>query len=97
MCNGEAVAYATFVRAHPKLRFVGVNVEDTVAGARAYVKRYRWSWPSLRDPDRDLEARLGVLFQPVVVVIDPRGRIAGIHVGRGSAADWEQLLRSAMG
>jgi len=94
-CNDEAAEYAEFVRSNPSLRYVGLNVADTPSGARAFVKRYRWTWPSIVDRNRGLEARLGVTYQPVVVVIDPKGEVAGVHAGPGDADIWGELVEKA--
>jgi hypothetical protein len=91
VCNGEAVAYAAFVDSHPEYEYVGLNVADTPGDARAYLRKYGWTWPQIEDPDRELEGRLGAVYQPVVIVLDEEGRIAARHIGGGDEAAWEAL------
>jgi hypothetical protein len=70
---------------------VGLNVADTVDEARAFVERYGWTWPSIRDHDRRRARRLGAEYQPHVIAIDADGNIVGSYEGGGSDADWEAL------
>jgi hypothetical protein len=83
------------VKSHPEARFIGIDVDDTVANARAHTKRYGWTWPSLQDPNRTLAGKLGAAWQPVVVLVSPSGEIAGVHLGPGTAKAWGELLRDA--
>ena len=64
---------------------------DTPDEARAFVERYGWTWPSIRDPERARARTLGADYQPHVIVVDAEGRIAGSLEGRGEAATWEAL------
>jgi hypothetical protein len=70
---------------------VGLNVSDVPTAARSWVRRYRWTWPSIRDPNRELEGKLGVYGQPVIVLVDARGYVAGAHIGPGNAKAWNAL------
>lgn len=74
-------------------RFLGLNAADTNANARAFLKRYGWTWPSIVDPTRTLARRFGADYQPAVFLIDARGRfVAGLQ-GRGTPALWNDLKR----
>jgi cytochrome c biogenesis protein CcmG, thiol:disulfide interchange protein DsbE len=84
------------VKSRPQARFIGINVDDTLPDARDYTKRYGWTWPSLQDPNRALAGKLGAAWQPVVVLVNPKGEIAGVHIGPGTAKAWGELLRKAM-
>jgi hypothetical protein len=79
------------VSEHPELTFVGLNVVDTPEEAAAFVDRYGWMWPSIRDPARERARRLGADYQPHVFVLDARGRVVGEHEGGGDAQVWEAL------
>jgi peroxiredoxin len=91
ICQSEAVAYAEFKKQHPELAYVGINVADTPDEARAFVDRYGWDWPSIRDPDRELARTLGADYQPHFIVVDERGRIVTTHEGGGDAETWGAL------
>lgn len=64
---------------------------DTPDDARAFVERYGWTWPSIRDPERMRARRLGATYQPHVFVLDARGRIVGEYEGAGDDTIWESL------
>jgi hypothetical protein len=74
-------------------RFLGLNAADTGPGARAFVKRYAWSWPSIVDPQRRLARRFGANYQPAVILIDAQGRVVAGFEGRGTPALWNALKR----
>ncbi len=62
-----------------------------MSAARAYVRRYRWTWPSIQDPKRKLANKLAVLGHPAVVLIDAKGYIVGVHIGAGGPETWRSL------
>ena len=71
---------------------LGLNAADTLGGARAFVARYRWTWPSLQDPRRALAKRFGATYQPAFILIDARGRVVGAFQSAGTPARWDALL-----
>jgi hypothetical protein len=92
VCQGEAGAYASFVKNHPELEFVGLDAADTPERGRAFVKQFGWTWPSIQDPERRLSKRLGSDYQPYVAVIDADGNIVATFDGGGDEATWEALV-----
>jgi hypothetical protein len=56
------------------------------------VRRYRWHWPSIRDPQRALARRFGMTYQPAFILIDARGRFVAGFQGVGSPARWNALV-----
>ena len=92
MCQGEAGAYASFVKDHPELEFVGLDAADTPDRGRAFVKEFGWTWPSIQDPARRLSKQLGSDYQPYVAVIDADGNIVATFDGGGDEATWEALV-----
>ena len=92
MCRGEAGAYASFVKNHPELEFVGLDAADTPERGRAFVKKFGWTWPSIQDPARRLSKQLGSDYQPYVAVIDADGSIVATFDGGGDEATWEALV-----
>jgi hypothetical protein len=73
--------------------FLGLNAADTPPGARAFIKQYGWTWPSIVDPQRTLSRRFGADYQPAVLLIDAKGRFVGGFQGRGTPALWNDLKR----
>jgi hypothetical protein len=80
------------VKAHPEVAFVGLNVADTPADARRFLRRYGWTWPQLRDTGRERARSLGGEYQPYVALIDEEGRLVATFDGGGTHDDWEALL-----
>jgi peroxiredoxin len=59
-----------------RVGFVGVSNHDTVAGGRAYQRRYGVPYPLANDASGRTWARWHVPYQPVTVLVDRRGRVA---------------------
>ena len=64
-----------------EFRFLGVDVEDTRADARAFVRRYGLDYPNIFDAKAALAGQFGFVGLPTVYLIDRRGRIAARLVG----------------
>ena len=67
-----------------RYRFLGLNAADTRPTARAFLKRYGWTWPSIGDPQRRLARQFGVEYQPAVILIDAQGRVVARFEGYGT-------------
>lgn len=76
-CEHEAPALERFSQglgAHATL--VGVNWSDpSLSAARSFVKRYRWTFPNLRDPQGTAGLAYGVTGLPTTFVIDSTGKV----------------------
>lgn len=76
-CEREAPALERFslsLGAHAAL--VGVNWSDpSLSAARSFLKRYRWTFPNLRDPRGTVGLAYGVTGLPTTFVIDRAGRV----------------------
>jgi cytochrome c biogenesis protein CcmG/thiol:disulfide interchange protein DsbE len=60
---------------------LGVDVRDVTSDARAFVRRYRLSYPMLRDREGNSQGDFGVVGYPESIVIDRGGRIAAVMRG----------------
>jgi cytochrome c biogenesis protein CcmG, thiol:disulfide interchange protein DsbE len=60
---------------------LGVDSLDVTADARAFIHRFRLSYPILRDRDGTTQKRFGVTGYPETLVVDRRGRIAALQRG----------------
>jgi cytochrome c biogenesis protein CcmG/thiol:disulfide interchange protein DsbE len=60
---------------------LGVDILDVTADARAFIRRFRLTYPMLRDRDGDTPKRFGVTGYPETLVVDRRGRIAALQRG----------------
>lgn len=88
----EAGAYARFQEKYPDVGYLGLNVADETPRARAFVRRYGWTWPSIVDPERERAKRLSADYQPFVALVDAQGRIVAVHDGGGDEDAWAALL-----
>ena len=60
---------------------LGVDSLDVTADARAFIRRFRLTYPMLRDRDGETQRRFGVTGYPETLVLDRRGRIAALQRG----------------
>jgi cytochrome c biogenesis protein CcmG, thiol:disulfide interchange protein DsbE len=93
-CQHEAPAVESFARsAAGRGRIVGIDYgESELAGARAFVHRYGWTFPTLADPDGETGEAYGVTGLPTTFAVDARGRISA----RLSGPQTEQSLAHAL-
>jgi cytochrome c biogenesis protein CcmG/thiol:disulfide interchange protein DsbE len=76
-CRREAPQLQRFsVDQRGTAQLVGVDWGDGASGARAFVRRYRWTFPVLRDSTNDVGNRFGLTGLPTTYVLDARGRVA---------------------
>ncbi len=93
-CATEAPAIERFARSlHGRARLVGVDWNDpSTSDARAFVRRYGWSFPTLLDGDGLVGDRYGLRGLPTTYVLDGSGTIAATLTGEQT----EQSLQSAL-
>jgi peroxiredoxin len=102
ICQQEAPALSAAARQFTPsgVRFVGVDVADNAASARAYMQYHGLRYPSLSDPgDRialEFSRIIPVAAFPSTLVISPDGRIAGRVIGAVSDRDLRRLIRAAL-
>jgi len=102
VCQQEAPALAVAARQFTPtgVRFVGVDVADNSASARAYMQHHGLRYPSLSDPGDLIAAEFNRLIPvaalPSTLVISPDGRIAGRMIGAASVPDLWRLIKAAL-
>ncbi len=64
-----------------KVQFVGLDVNDVTANARAFIAHNGWTFPSVADPRADVRNGLGYAAYPVTVLYDGRGRTVYFQAG----------------
>jgi cytochrome c biogenesis protein CcmG/thiol:disulfide interchange protein DsbE len=96
-CEQEAPALERFAGGlHGRATLVGVDWSDpSLAGARAFVKRFGWTFSNLRDPDETSGQKFGVSGLPTTYAIDASGRIRETLRGPQTQATLAQALASA--
>jgi cytochrome c biogenesis protein CcmG/thiol:disulfide interchange protein DsbE len=76
--------------------FLGVNVQDFVRDANAFVRRYGIRYQSVRD-EGPLVGKFGVTGFPETFFVDRRGRIVPPHIlGAASKQDLDAGIRRAL-
>lgn len=98
-CTQEAPALERFSQGlGHRATVVGVNWEDpSLSEARAFVKRYGWSFPNLRDPQGSVGRGYGVAFLPTTVAIDGAGRVRATLRGPQTQLTLTRALAAAGG
>jgi len=100
-CRQEAPALAVAAQQlKPSgVQFVGVDVEDNTASAKAYMQQHGIAYPSLNDPGDLIAAEFNQLIPvnalPSTLVISPDGKIAGRVIGAASVEDLRRLIKAA--
>ncbi len=75
-CEHEAPVLERFSKALAgRARLVGVNWSDGLSDARGFVRRYHWTFPSLRDSGGQVGREYGLANLPTTFVIDSQGRL----------------------
>lgn len=95
-CNQEAADLARFAAANPGAQVLGVDTQDTTAGARAFYRKWQWHHPSIADPSGSLSAQLAVTGLPTTYFLDRQHHVVGRIVGAGNRAEFEHGLRLAL-
>lgn len=100
-CRAEAPALASLARRFGgRVRFVGVDIRDSNATAKAFLSNYHISYPSLNDP----AAEVALAFHgavtpagiPTTLVIARDGRIAARVIGEVSYTGLKSMISRAM-
>lgn len=92
-CIEEAPHLGRLARATAgRVQFLGVDILDQLAPARAFVLRFGWPYPSVFDPPGAIRDSLGLLGQPHTLVFDRQGR----RVFTWSGPVTEDVLRRAL-
>lgn len=80
------------------VQFVGVEFKDTAPDARAFLRQYGGSWPTLQDPGQQIAIDYGVAGPPETFFIDRKGIVRYKAIGPLSldllSRQIERLLRT---
>ena len=75
-----------------RVLFVGVNLQDTPGGARAFLQTYFWSFPNVRDAHGELARAYRVVGLPTTVFINAAGQVVRVHAGPLTAERLEAFV-----
>ena len=95
-CIAEAEDLRRFAAAHPEAQVIGLDIQDSRAGARDFYRQWGWAWPSVFDPSGELAARLGLQGLPTTLFLDEEHRVVARIVGEGNFDGFEEGLAQAV-
>jgi thiol-disulfide isomerase/thioredoxin len=92
-CREEAPLLAAAHRAYgDRVQFLGVDILDERGAARAFMREYGWTYPSVFDLPGAIRDGLGLLGQPVTLFYDAEGELVETWLGPLT----EQALRERL-
>lgn len=101
-CRGEAPALEeAWKELAPRgVQFLGINTKDSEAAALAFEDTYKITYPSLADPDGELQLvfrkSLPPTAIPSTIVLDARGRVAARIVGAGTYNKFKDVVGAVL-
>lgn len=93
-CRAEAPALQDLSKAHPDVQFVGVLTRDNIVAAKAFVERFKLTYPTITDDALlvDFTGQLSVNAIPTTLLIDKKGRVAARISGEITYSTLDDLL-----
>jgi len=92
-CASEAPALERFSKSPlGRGRMVGVDWSDAAAPARAFIRRYTWTFPNLRDAEGTVGNAYRLAVLPTTFVIDDHGHIRAALRGPQTQASLTRAL-----
>ncbi len=95
-CIAEAADLRRFAQDHPEVQLIGVDLQDSKSGARDFYDEWRWTHPSVFDPDGSISFSLGLQGTPTTFFTDREHRIVTRIVGETDYAGFERGLETAL-
>jgi cytochrome c biogenesis protein CcmG/thiol:disulfide interchange protein DsbE len=81
-CRAEAPLFA---RAHAQhgenIEFIGVDVQDSQAGAKGFLTEFDLDFDHFFDPDREVPNAYGGFGTPITLFFGPGGELVSLHNG----------------
>lgn len=96
-CKSEAPRFqSAFERYGGRVEFVGVDTTDYSGDARAFLSRYKVTYPNVRDPNGRVLRTYGGLPIPRTFVVARSGRVNGYIFGEARAEELESAIKKAL-
>lgn len=95
-CIAEAEDLRRFAEDHPEVQLVGVNLQDSQGAARDFYEEWRWTHPSVFDPDGAIAFSLGLQGTPTTFFTDREHRVVTRIVGETDYDGFVQAMRAAL-
>jgi thiol-disulfide isomerase/thioredoxin len=94
-CYAEARALETFARTHPQAQVIGVDIQDSKTGARAFYRRFGWTHPSIFDPSGAIATQFQLQGLPATLFLDRQHHVVARILGDTNLAGFDEGLRRA--
>ena len=96
-CRQEAPVLGAVSKASQgQVQFLGVDIEDQLTPARAFIHQYGWTYPSVSDLTGAIRDSLGLIGQPDTVVYDATGRRTFVSSGAVTRSALEGAIGQAL-
>jgi cytochrome c biogenesis protein CcmG/thiol:disulfide interchange protein DsbE len=96
-CRRETAALTRFAGAGAgHYRLLGIDSDRHRSAALAYIRRARWTYPQIFDPNATLTTRFGVLGTPTTLFIDRHGLIVDAIVGPATIDELRSRVAHAL-
>jgi cytochrome c biogenesis protein CcmG, thiol:disulfide interchange protein DsbE len=97
-CRSEAPLLAQAHAEHgDQIEFIGVDVQDSQAGAKAFLAEFELLFDHFFDPDRQVPNAYGGFGTPITFFFAPGGELVSLHNGvvdeRTLALNIDELIR----
>lgn len=96
-CRDEAPALKRLSDEHSEAVVLGIDFQDTTAGAKEFYREFGWEHPSIFDPSGELAQRLGLFGLPSTLFLNAEHEIVTRIVGETDLAGFERGLAQATG
>jgi thiol-disulfide isomerase/thioredoxin len=80
-----------------RVQFLGVDILDSLDGARGFIADHGLTYPSVFDPPGAIRDSLGMIGQPVTVFYDAQGNVVKTYPGQLTQTALDQGIRAALG
>jgi len=92
-CRREMPVLAASANAHSAtVRFVGINMNDSIETATAFAEKYNVSYDIMFDPTGSFIGALGIGTAPMTLFVDAQGVIVNQVAGEITAGKLESLI-----
>lgn len=96
-CRTEMPVLQAAQKAHPGVRFVGIDTNDTRAAALQFLRHVHVGYLTLYDPHGTAATAYGLLGLPTTVFVSAQGKVLGRHAGQLDAGTLAAALGEAFG
>jgi cytochrome c biogenesis protein CcmG, thiol:disulfide interchange protein DsbE len=97
-CKAEAPLLRDASRTYgDRVQFLGVDILDSLDGARGFIADQGLEYPSVFDPTGAIRDSLGMIGQPVTVFYDADGTMVSSRDGQLSQKALDQGIQAALG